>query len=118
MPRAYGIEHVSTNRAKGFSSCADGSLMDHSQLRSRAQSVEIGSRLMLAASVAAAAYAAATWSAPGRGLVAVLIAARAIWAVVPVAVGVERLVHSSRRELLFLAWSLGTVALTAGLTAA
>src|SRR3954464_11573379 len=66
MPPAYGIQHASRNRAKGFSLRVDGSLMDHSQLRSRAQSVDVGSRLMLAAALAAAAYAAATWSEPHR----------------------------------------------------
>src|SRR3954447_812460 len=115
---AYGIEHASTNRAKGFSFCADGSLMDHSQLRSRAQSVEIGSRLMLAAAIAAAAYAAATWGEPRRDLVVALVGAMAAWALAPLALGAERVAHSRRRELLFLTWSLGTIALIASLSAA
>src|SRR3954452_21066445 len=115
MARAYGIQlqHPSSNRAKGFSFCADGSLMDHSQLRSRAQSLEIGSRLMLTAALAAAAYAAATWGDPRRDLVTALIGAMAAWALAPVALGADRVAHSKRRESLFLAWSLGTVALIA-----
>src|SRR3954447_6746557 len=115
---AYGIEQASRNRAKGFSFCADGSLMDHSQLRSRAQSVEIGSRLMLAAAIAAAAYAAATWGEPRRDLVVALVGAMAAWALAPLALGAERVAHSRRRELLFLTWSLGTIALIASLSAA
>src|SRR3954454_2042794 len=118
MPPAYGIEHASSNRAKGFSSCVDGSLMDHSQLRSRAQSVEVGTRLMLAAALAGGAYAAATWGEPNRGLVTALIGAMAVWTLAPLALGPERVAHSPRRELLFLGWSLGTVALIAALAAA
>src|SRR3954453_23376657 len=96
MAPAYGIhlQHPSSNRAKGFSFCADGSLMDHSQLRSRAQSVEIGSRLMLAAAIAAAAYAAATWGEPRRGVVVALIAGLASWALAPLLAGSERVAHS------------------------
>src|SRR3954452_1312797 len=100
MSPAYGIQHASRNRAKGFSSCADGSLMDHSQLRSRAQSVEIGSRLMLAAALAAAAYAAATWGEPHRDVIAALVGAMAAWAVAPLVLGAERAAHSPRREIL------------------
>jgi diguanylate cyclase (GGDEF)-like protein len=92
--------------------------MDHSQLRSRAQSVEIGSRLMLAAAIAAAAYAAATWGEPRRGVVVALVGALAAWALAPLALGAERVAHSRRREILFLTWSLGTIALIASLSAA
>jgi diguanylate cyclase (GGDEF)-like protein len=118
MPPAYGIQHVSSNRAKGFSFGVDGSLMDHSQLRSRAQSVDIGSRLMLAAALAAAAYAAATWGEPDRLAVAALIGAMAVWAIAPLILGAERVAHSPRREALFLGWSVGTVALVASLAIA
>src|SRR4051812_31675809 len=118
MSPAYGIQHASRNRAKGFSFCADGSLMDHSQLRSRAQSVEIGTRLMLAAAVAAAAYAAATWGEPNRPLVAGLIGAMAAWALLPLVLGPDRVAHSPRREAFFLGWSVGSVALIALLAAA
>src|SRR3954454_18264070 len=102
MASAYGIQHPSSNRAKGFSFCADGSLMDHSQLRSRAQSVEIGSRLMVAAALAAGASGAATWSEPRRDLLTALIAAFAAWALAPLVVGAERVTHSRKREMLFL----------------
>src|SRR3954451_11375711 len=118
MAPAYGIEHASSNRAKGFSFCVDGSLMDHSQLRSRAQSVEIGTRLMLAAALAAAAYAAATWGEPNRAAVCALIAAMAAWALAPLLLGSERVAHSPRREAFFLGWSVGTVALIASLVVA
>src|SRR3954453_3925436 len=89
MSPAYGIQHASRNRAKGFSSCADGSLMDHSQLRSRAQSVEIGSRLMLAAALAAPADAAATWGQPHRDLATALITGIGAFALAPLALGAE-----------------------------
>jgi diguanylate cyclase (GGDEF)-like protein len=117
MAPAYGIEHPSTKRAKGFSFRADGSLMDHSQLRSRAQSVEIGTRLMVAAALAAAAYAAATWGQPSRGLVVALVGALAAWALAPLVLGAGRVARSPRRELLLLAWSLGTIAIVAALAA-
>jgi diguanylate cyclase (GGDEF)-like protein len=91
---------------------------DHPQLRSRAQSVEIGSRLTLAAAAAALLYAVATWSQPGRGGVVVLLALVAAWALAPLAVGGERVVRSRWREALFLGWSVGTVALIAALVAA
>jgi diguanylate cyclase (GGDEF)-like protein len=118
MHPAYGIEHASRNRAKAFSSGVDGCLMDHSQLRSRAQSAEIGSRLMLAAALAAGAYAAATWGEPNRATVGALIAAMAAWALAPLVLGAERVTHSARREPIFLAWSLGSIALIAALAAA
>jgi diguanylate cyclase (GGDEF)-like protein len=92
--------------------------MDHSQLRSRAQSVEVGSRLMVAAALAAAAYAAATWGGPSRDVVTALIVALGAWALAPVVLGAERVAHSSRRELLLLAWGVGTIALIAALAAA
>src|SRR4051812_44274877 len=95
-----GIQHMSTNRAKGFSFCADGCLMDHSQLRSRAQSVEVGSGLMVAAALAAGAYAAAPWGEPRRDLAAALIAAFAAWALVPLVLGAGRVAHSRQREIL------------------
>ncbi|MEA2410848.1 MAG: hypothetical protein QOC77_1409 [Thermoleophilaceae bacterium] len=91
---------------------------DHPQLRSRAQSVEIGSRLTLAAAAAALVYAAATWSEPHRTGVVVLLALVAAWALAPLAVGGQRVVRSDWRERLFLVWSIGTVALIAALVAA
>jgi diguanylate cyclase (GGDEF)-like protein len=125
MRPAYGIEHPSKNRPQGFSFGADGNLMrspapveDHSQLRSRAESVEIGSRLTLAAAAAALAYAVATWHAPHRTAVLVLLALAAVWALAPLAVGSERVVRTARREALFLGWSVGTVALIGALVAA
>jgi diguanylate cyclase (GGDEF)-like protein len=91
---------------------------DHSEVRSRVQSVEVGSRLTLAAGAAALAYAVATWGEPHRTAVTALLVIGAGWALVPLAVGAERIVRSSRRETLFLAWSIGSVALAAALVAA
>ena len=91
---------------------------DHSELRSRVQSVEIGTRLTLAAAVAATAYAIATWGSPNRTSVLLLLAAAAAWALAPLVLGAERIVHSARRETLFLAWSIGSIALIAALTEA
>jgi diguanylate cyclase (GGDEF)-like protein len=91
---------------------------DHSELRSRAQSVEMGVRLKLAAVVAAGAYAVTTWNAPHRPAVLALLGVAAAWALVPVALGTERVVHSHRRESFFLLWSIGTIVLTGALMAA
>jgi diguanylate cyclase (GGDEF)-like protein len=91
---------------------------NHTELRSRVQSVEVGSRLKLAAFGAAFAYAVATWGSPHRGLVAVLLGVAAVWALAPLMVGAERVVRSRRREALFLVWSLGTVALVGATVAA
>src|SRR5437763_6013409 len=124
---AYGIGHLSRNGPKDFSSASDVVLMapfrtapveDHAELRSRVQSIRIGSRLTLAAVGAAVAYGAATWGSPDRSLVTMLLAVAAAWAIAPAAIGAERVVRSRRREALFLAWSLGTVALVGAAMAA
>lgn len=91
---------------------------DHSELASRRQSAQIGSLLTLATTAAGAWYALATWGAPQRPAVVVLLAIAAAWAVVPLALGADRIVRSARREGFFLAWSAGTVALSGGLVAA
>jgi diguanylate cyclase (GGDEF)-like protein len=118
---------MSRNRPKGFSFASDVLLMapvrpatveDHAELRSRVQSIEIGSRLTLAAFGAATAYAVATWGSAHRSLVAALLALAAVWALAPLAVGAERIVRSSRREQLFLAWSVGTIMLVGAVVAA
>jgi diguanylate cyclase (GGDEF)-like protein len=90
---------------------------DHPELRSRVQSVEIGSRLKLVAALAALAYGVATWGAPHRHLLIALLVVAAGWAVLPLAVGTERIVRSARREAFFLAWSIGALALIGGLVA-
>jgi diguanylate cyclase (GGDEF)-like protein len=90
---------------------------DHSELRSRAQSIEVGSRLTLAAVAAAMAYVVATWGAQNRTALVVLIALSAVWAVVPLAVGSDRIVRSAHRETCFLAWSVGCVAMIGVLAA-
>jgi diguanylate cyclase (GGDEF)-like protein len=124
MRPAYGIEHSSKYRPKGFSWAADGSLMpfpapveDHSQLRSRAHSVEIGSRLTVAAAAAAFVYSVSTWDGPHRTFAVVLLGITAIWGLAPLLVGGERVVRSRWREVLFLGWSVGTVALAGALMA-
>jgi diguanylate cyclase (GGDEF)-like protein/putative nucleotidyltransferase with HDIG domain len=91
---------------------------DHSELRSRAQSVEIGSRLKLASVAASLAYAIATWGSPHRTLVVALIGATFAWTFVPLLVGGDRIVRSARRESLFLGWSVGSVLLSGALMAA
>ena len=91
------------------------SVEDHSELRSRVQSIEIGSRLTVAAAIAAAAYAAATWFEPHRTAVLVLVAIAVAWATAPLAAGAERIVHSGHRETVFLGWSIGQIALSAAL---
>src|SRR4051794_40376498 len=131
MRAAYAIEHASNLRAKGSSEAADGTEMalsaleptpvpatpveDHSELRSRVQSIEIGSRLTLTAAAAGLAYAVATWGGPHRMAVVSLLLGGAAWAVVPLVAGSARLVHSARREPLLLAWSAGWVGLIAAL---
>jgi diguanylate cyclase (GGDEF)-like protein len=92
-------------------SAAPAPVEDHSELRSRASSVEIGSRLTLAAVAAAAAYALATWGEPHRTAILVLLAVAAAWVIAPLALGAARIAHSSRREALFVTWSVGAVAL-------
>ena len=84
-------------------SSATAPVEDHSELRSRVQSVEIGSRLKLVAAVAALAYGVATWGAPHRHLLVALLVAGAGWALAPLAVGTERIVRSAHREAFFLA---------------
>jgi hypothetical protein len=101
-----------------MAAAAPAPVEDHSELRSRVQSVEIGSRLTLAAAAAAMAYAIATWGSAHRAAVVVLLTVAAAWALAPLVMGAERIVRSIRRETLFLAWSVGTVALIGGLMAA
>jgi diguanylate cyclase (GGDEF)-like protein len=91
---------------------------DHAELRSRVQSIEVGSRLTAAAFAAATAYAFATWGSAHRSLVVALLAAAAIWALAPLAIGPERIVRNRRREHLFLGWSVGTIVLVGALVAA
>jgi diguanylate cyclase (GGDEF)-like protein/putative nucleotidyltransferase with HDIG domain len=100
-----------------MSSSARAPVEDHSELCSRAQSIEIGSRLTVAAVVAALAYAVSTWGQPNRGFLVALLTVAVLWALVPLAVGPGRVVHSSRRETLFLGWSVGTVLLIGALAA-
>ncbi len=90
---------------------------DHSELRSRVQSIEIGSRLTLVAVVVAMTYVLATWSADHRTTLVVLIALSAAWAVAPLAVGADRIVRSAYRETFFLGWSVGCVAMIGVLAA-
>jgi diguanylate cyclase (GGDEF)-like protein len=92
------------------------SVEDHSDLRSRVQSTEIGSRLTVAVAIAAAAYAAGTWSEPHRAAVLGLLIATVAWAATPLILGAERIVHGGWRESLFLGWSIGQIALSAALT--
>src|SRR3954464_2187745 len=121
MSAAYAIEHASNLRPKGSSEAADGTEMalsaleprskapapveDHSELRSRVQSIEIGSRLTLAAAAAGLAYAVATWGGQHGMAVVSLLLAGAAGAIVPLVAGSVRIVHSPRREPLLLAWS-------------
>jgi diguanylate cyclase (GGDEF)-like protein len=91
---------------------------DRSELRSRVQSVEIGSRLTVAAAAAAFAYAIATWGSPNRTAIVVLLVVAAGWAFAPLAIGAERIVRSVHREPVFVAWSVGSIALIAGLVVA
>jgi diguanylate cyclase (GGDEF)-like protein len=91
---------------------------DHSELRSRVQSIEIGSRLTVAAVAGAVAYSISTWDGAHRTAIVTLLAIAAAWALVPLVVGSERVVRSHRRETCFLAWSVGTIALIGGLVAA
>ncbi|MEA2423405.1 MAG: hypothetical protein QOF55_2504 [Thermoleophilaceae bacterium] len=91
---------------------------DPSEVRSRVESIRIGSRLTLASTAAALSYAVATWGAHNRTAVVVLLAISACWALVPLAVGPERIVRSARREAQFLAWSAGAVALIGAIVAA
>src|SRR3954451_17855163 len=124
---AYGIQHSSRKAPKGFSSASDVLLMgtfsqapveDHTELLSRVRSLEVGSRLKLAAFGAAFGYALATWGSPHRGLMTVLLCAAAVWTLAPLLIGPERVVRSRRREVLLLVWSLGMVALLAAMVAA
>jgi diguanylate cyclase (GGDEF)-like protein len=80
--------------------------------------VGVGVRLTLAAAVATAGYAGATWGSAHRTTILVLVGIAAAWALVPLAAGAERIVHSPRREPLFLAWSIGTIAVVGSLMAA
>jgi diguanylate cyclase (GGDEF)-like protein len=91
---------------------------DHTELRSRQQSIVIGSWLTLAAAAAGAAFALATWTAPQRAAILVLLGLMAAWALAPLGVGAARIVRSARRETLFLVWSIGMVALIGPVVAA
>jgi diguanylate cyclase (GGDEF)-like protein len=126
---AYGrqLEHLSRNSLKvsvlvpmgiPMPPAAPALVEDHSEHRSRAESVEIGGRLTLAAAVATAAYACATWGSPNRATILMLVGLAAVWALAPLVAGAERIVHSPRREHLFLAWSVGTIAVVGALVAA
>jgi diguanylate cyclase (GGDEF)-like protein len=91
---------------------------DHAEMRSRVASIEIGSRLIFAAAAAALAYAVGTWGQPHRTTVVVLLIVAAGWALAPLAIGAERIVHSAHRERFFLAWSVGSILVIAALVAA
>src|SRR3954465_14490637 len=91
---------------------------DHPELRSREQSIEVGSRLMLAAAALALTYAMATWGEPDRAAVVALLGLAGGWSLLPLVAGAGRIVRSPRREPLFLAWSAGYIALVSGLVVA
>ena len=91
---------------------------NHSEFRSRAQSVAIGSRLKLASVVASLAYAVATWGQPHRDVVLAVIGATLVWTLAPMLAGGERIVRSPHHERLFLSWSIGSVLLAGALVAA
>jgi diguanylate cyclase (GGDEF)-like protein len=91
---------------------------DHSKLRSRAQSIEVGSRLTFVAVGAALAYAVATWGSPHRGAMVGFLIAAAAWALVPQVLGAEQVVRSARRETIFLTWSIGCIGLIGALAVA
>src|SRR4051812_30062139 len=94
---------------------ASAPVEDHSELRSREQSIQIGSRLMLVAAAAALTYALATWGGSRRYAVVALLVGGAAWALLPLLASPARVVHSARRESLLLGWSAGCVALIATL---
>jgi diguanylate cyclase (GGDEF)-like protein len=91
--------------------------LDHTELRWRARSVALGSRLTLAAIAVAGVYVAASPAAPHRGVLALLLGAAATWALVPIAIGTDRIARSARREPLLLGWTLGMLVLAGSLAA-
>src|SRR3954452_6502928 len=91
---------------------------DRSELLSREQSIEVGSRMMLAAGAAALIYALATRGEPHRTAIVVVILAGTGLAAVPLLIGPERIVRSRLREPFFLGWSVSTIALVAALVVA
>jgi diguanylate cyclase (GGDEF)-like protein len=113
--------------AKGFKPTADVSDMSLSALptyadaaedRSRVESVLIGIRVTVGAALVALAYAAATWQAPHRTAIVLLLAVAILWGVAVRLVGVERVVRSARSHAFLLVWSIGAIALIAALTVA
>ena len=88
---------------------------DLSELRSRAQSVAIGARVTAAAAVAGIGYAMTTWHQENRLAIVLLFAFAIVWGLTTLAVGPERLVHSRHSLPLLLGWSLGAIAVIAGL---
>ena len=93
-------------------------ILDLSETRFRAATIGAGVRLMLFVFGAGIVYAAATHDLPHRPLIAGLFGALALGAGVIALLPTERLVHGRHRDMVFLAWSIFSLAVITAAVAA
>ena len=93
-------------------------ILDLSEARFRIATIGAAVKLAFFQFGAGLTYAAATWDQPNRPLLAALLVALAVGALVLAQLPAERIVRSRHRELLFLSWSVFTIAITGALVAA
>jgi diguanylate cyclase (GGDEF)-like protein len=89
-----------------------------SELGLRLRMVTAGVAISFAAIAALSTWAAATWNAPHRGVVAALLGAATVISTGVWLLPAERIIRSRWREAFFLTWSLSYVALITALAAA
>lgn len=87
-------------------------LSEH-ELQIRLTSVSVGVWLTVIVSLGAVPYALLTWDEPNRALILGVLALGLLSAPVIRAMPMERILHSHRRELFFIAWTTSDLALIA-----
>ena len=93
-------------------------IVDLAEARFRTATIGAGVRLMLFVFGSGVAYAAATLDQPNRALIAVLFGALALGALLVWLLPAERTVRSRFRDLMFLSWSLFSIAVIGAVVAA
>jgi diguanylate cyclase (GGDEF)-like protein len=93
-------------------------VIDPSEVQFRRDTISAGSRLSYLIFAAGLIYSIATWDDANRELMAGLFVAMALGGLVLSGLPLERIVRGRLREPVFLAWSIFSVGLTAGIVAA